>query len=146
MASVIIMMGLIGSGKSTKAKELANNYETKFTIISQDELGSKKRCFTIYKKLLFENKNVIIDRCNINKAQRFFWIRLAQEWNYNIHLIWLDVNSAICYNRVLIRKDHPTIKENFEPERIKSIIKKFEGELEYPRLSEGFNSIRIIKQ
>lgn len=139
---VILMMGLPGAGKSTLAKKWFPNH----VYINQDLLGSRDACLNAMKTALNSNKDVIIDRTNINKKQRAYWIDLALGYGAeSIVGIYLEVAEEECVARVLDRKNHATIKENTPLEDIRGIVYKFSRDFEFPSLTEGFSSIILTK-
>lgn len=77
---VYLMIGKSGSGKSKIAKKLKAEY------VSNDLQG--KKSFDIYKELISEGKNVVIDNTNPDKNTRKKWIDLAKD--YHIVYIWVD--------------------------------------------------------
>lgn len=137
---VIILVGPPGSGKSTFSSKYSN-----YVRISQDELGDRYKCLELFRKSLKDGKNVIVDRCNINKMQRRLWVGLAKELKVKeINCVQLVVNPELCIKRINERKGHPTIKEN-NLEKNKEIVYSFIKTLEIPEIGEGFNKILIMK-
>lgn len=137
---VTILVGYPGSGKST----YSNN---KFVgesaaIINQDTLGSRKACLKKMEELLKTNKNVIVDRTNISKKQREYFISLAQKYKAE-RIECIDFKSSVerCIERVHKRKNHPTITEETSLDKIKEIVLKFEHDYEKPTMDEGFDYI-----
>jgi len=139
--NVIILVGLPGSGKTKICNEFPN-----YMRISQDILGSREECERIMNWYLTDGKNVIIDRTNINKKQRAYFIKIAKKHKVqNIVAIYLDENKDKCVTRVHFRKGHETIKENLSLDEKKKIVYNFYKSFEMPSLDEGFKSIIITK-
>src|SRR5271166_4600417 len=106
---ITVLVGMPGSGKSTFAKIIPNS-----NVINQDIIGNRHKCIKKTKDLLKENKSVIIDRCNINKKQRSYWINIAKEFKVEtIICVEFCINSELAIERIKNRKNHPTIKEDF---------------------------------
>lgn len=138
---VVILCGLPGSGKST----FRNKYPG-YEYINQDELGNRRKCIGIFKTYLKANKNVIIDRTNINKMQRKIWIDLAKEFGVKeINCVFLKVDPEECIKRIHERKNHPTIKELESLDKKKEIVYNFVKSFEMPEIEEGFDKILIIR-
>lgn len=147
---VYILVGNIGSGKSSWAKEKRDLEITKDPpgtigtlypqIINQDTEGSRDKCLELADVFLTRGHEIIIDRTNINKFQRSNFINLAKKYNAEVHCIEFVADKKLCLERVLNRKDHPTIK-NMSEEKIKSIIERFFKQYEVPEMSEGFSSM-----
>lgn len=139
---VVLLVGLPGSGKSTLSKQEFSNY----AYINQDSLGSKDNCVFLYKECLSKNMNIIVDRCNQDKKQRKLWINIALQYGVeSVNCIYLDVNEEECIARILSRKNHETILENFPISKKRSIVYKMNKELELPTLDEGFSSILFMR-
>lgn len=136
---IIIMVGIPGSGKST----FANKYKN-YKIISQDELGSRYLCLSTFRQYLSEGKNVIVDRCNINKMQRILWINIAKEHKVEIDCVNLIINKETAIKRILERKGHPTIKEDTTLDKVTQIVDNFLNTYETPTLEEGFKKVLYI--
>ncbi|THY03619.1 hypothetical protein D6D01_10196 [Aureobasidium pullulans] len=59
--SIIVCCGVPGSGKSTFASHLAI---LGYTVISQDELGSRTACLNALSNAMNSGRKILIDRCN----------------------------------------------------------------------------------
>jgi bifunctional polynucleotide phosphatase/kinase len=138
--NMIVLCGLPCSGKSTFCSS-AEGYE----VISQDQLGSRPKCIRRFYELMEAKKDVIIDRTNINKAQRKIWIDLAVKHGYDVHCIYFQVPTKTCLERIKKRKGHPTIPFKMPKLRKEAIILKFAEDLQEPTMEEGFKSIRYLK-
>lgn len=135
---MVIMVGKPGSGKSTEAAQLK---ELGYTIINQDTLGNRHECLLKCVEVLDSGKDVVIDRTNINKSQRKYWIDLAKKYKITDITIKEFISSNDnCVNRILNRQSHPTIPNTTPTEKILEIVKKFEDSYEKPVFQEGFNS------
>lgn len=142
MSNVIILVGVPGSGKSTLAiKELPD-----YIRISQDQLGSRDACEKAMKHALQYKKNVVIDRTNINKKQRSYFIKIAKQYGVtNIIAIYLEEDKDACVSRIHARQGHETIKENLSLDEKRNIVYNFSKSFEMPSLNEGFKSVVITK-
>lgn len=133
---VTILCGLPGSTKSTFAST-----ELYTEVINQDNLGSRKACLKRMEEALKYGRDVIIDRTNINKQQRKYFIYLAKQYNAQIDCIIFKSDPEECIKRIQARKNHPTIKEDFSLDKIREIVLKFVNSYEEPINDEGFTTI-----
>lgn len=136
---IIVLVGIPGSGKSSFAKKYK-----KYKIISQDELKSRYMCLSAFRTYLKEGKNIIVDRCNINRMQRTLWINIAKEFGAEIDCINFIINPEIAIKRIQERKEHPTIKEDTTLDKITQIVHNFINTYEAPTLEEGFKKLLFI--
>lgn len=136
---MLLLCGNIGSGKSTLCKEFPE-----LQRVCQDVIGNRNDCITYVKRHFNEGKSVIIDRTNISKKQRKYFIDVAKEYNVNVHCIYLESTVVESVERVKNRENHETIK-NLSEEKIKEIYNKFDSELEPPTQSEGIDKILYIQ-
>lgn len=138
MKTLIILMGFPGSGKSTYA---INFFDEAF-IINQDAFnGNRSQTWTTFKYYMDQGKDVVLDRCNINKAQRSPWINYAKQCGYKVGLIYLYCDTEICIKRIMERKNHITIKENTPLEKVQEIVNGFNKSYQAPCMTEGFDTI-----
>lgn len=138
---VVVLVGKPGSGKSTFAKKYSS-----YQIINQDTLGDRYKCLELFRQYLSEGKNVIVDRCNINKSQRALWINEAKQYNVKeISCIYLSVDPDTCVARISKRKNHPTIKEDTSIDKMKEIVYNFNKSFEAPSLEEGFDKVLFMR-
>ena len=63
---------------------------------------------------LWRGEHVLIDRTNLDRAQRAHWVRLAHEVRavrpVVVSLLWLDVDARVCRERLAVRQGHPTLR------------------------------------
>lgn len=140
MSNLILMVGLPGSGKTT----VSLNEFPDFVRISQDELGSKQKCLEKFIELLNAGKDIIIDRTNINKKQRADFITIAQNYNYNIHCLFFYPYPEKCVDRIIERRNHPTITEALSVNKKRKIVYDFYNSLEHPSVEEGISLIVTV--
>lgn len=132
---LILMVGPIGSGKTTFAKSLVNDSAIR---ISQDEMG-RKAYLNHFKEALKDGiPRIIIDRQNFNRQQRDRFISAARANNYCITIFEMDYCPLECLKRVINRKNHPTISDK-DPYLAKSIILRYMEQYEAPEEYEYDN-------
>jgi bifunctional polynucleotide phosphatase/kinase len=136
---MIILVGLPGSGKSTLALQLPD-----YNRICQDLLGNRKDCESAAKRFLSQGKSVIIDRTNISKEQRRYFINIAKDFNAKVYCIFFRIPMVECIKRVKERKGHKTIPSGTPDSKIEEIVNKFSNSLEAPEWIEGYENIHII--
>jgi len=133
---VVILVGLVGSGKSTFANALQYHYG--FVRCNQDEMGGQRRkvedkC----RRALVQGRNVVIDRTNIDSRQRAIWTNMARQFNNTV--VWcisMATPYENCAERLKVRKSHPTIQS---PVIALQVLQRFASELEPPSPMEGFD-------
>ena len=84
----------------------------------------------------------MVDRCNFDFEQRHHWFKIAEKYGVTrIDSLFLDVGDKLCKERIVVRKDHPTIPEG---EAGIDIIEKFGKGLIPPVKGEGFTDMLRI--
>ncbi|KAK0467292.1 AAA domain-containing protein [Desarmillaria tabescens] len=133
---VLILVGLIGSGKSTFAQALQDHFPN-FRRCNQDDLGNRWVVEQLARDSLRQGLSVCVDRTNFNEAQRKHWIQIAQEFPGT--LIWVivfDTPYEVCVSRLRERKSHPTIET---PEQALNVLARFASEFVPPMSHEGYH-------
>ncbi|KAH0582956.1 hypothetical protein H2248_010852 [Termitomyces sp. 'cryptogamus'] len=139
---VLILCGLVGSGKSTFATQLQEHYP-KFHRCNQDELGDRRQVEQLARGCLARGLSVCIDRTNFDAAQRSYWIQIAHEFpGTSIWVIVFDTPYEVCADRLRTRTFHPTIKD---AEQGLYVLSRFAAQFEHPNAREGFNRIVYLK-
>lgn len=131
------MIGIPGCGKSTYCHKNLKQY----VYINQDTLGSRHECESLMDLCLKSNANVVIDRTNINKSQRRYFLNIAKQYNAYVIGVHLKIPLEDCMRRVLERTGHPTMLESMPDEKKLDIVSMFHNMFEAPDKSEGFDEI-----
>lgn len=79
--SILLLIGLPGSGKSTFANALEKLVPWKYIVVNQDQLKTRQKVLDNTKKFLLDQHNkkcVIIDRCNFDYIQRRHFFELIE--------------------------------------------------------------------
>jgi predicted kinase len=149
--TLTIMVGNIGSGKSTQSKEMV---DLGYIVISRDSfrymLGGGKYLYSpktepivhkftmICLRTSLKNKlNVILDGCNMTIKERKKYIQLAKCFRYKVTCIHFSgLTMEECVDR---RMKNP----HGQPDRNlwETVWKKFDSRYERPTLEEGFDWI-----
>lgn len=152
--SILVLVGLPGSGKSTFASALHEYSYCK--CVNQDELKSRGLCLSAASEALTSSTHVIIDRCNQTKKQRDHWIQLAKGLvsktgdstgdqslpdRIVVHCVYLKVPPKVCIARCRSRLNHPTIS----PGEAEKVIRCMQSELQEPQQKEGFRRVFIVE-
>ncbi|TFK89245.1 P-loop containing nucleoside triphosphate hydrolase protein [Polyporus arcularius HHB13444] len=139
---VLLLVGLIGSGKSTFAQAL-ERYFPQFQRCSQDELGDRRSVEALARRSLRDGVSVIIDRTNFDESQRATWINIANEFqNTVVWVLVFDTPYEVCAARVAERTGHPTITS---PELGLQVLQRFRSQYRPPAPHEGYTRILYLK-
>ncbi|KAF9447515.1 hypothetical protein P691DRAFT_706666 [Macrolepiota fuliginosa MF-IS2] len=140
---VLILCGLIASGKSTFAEALQIHFP-QFRRCNQDDLGSRQAVERAAREFLDLGYSVCIDRTNFDAAQRSHWIKIAHEFPGT--LVWVivfDTPYEICAERLRQRTSHPTIQSAEQGLRI---LSRFAHDFRHPDPREGYDHILYLTQ
>jgi predicted kinase len=136
---LILMVGPIGSGKTTFAKSLVNDSAIR---ISQDEMGRKAYLKYFHEALKDGVPRIIIDRMGFDREQRNRFIEPARKHGYVITIFEMDYNPVTCLERVINREGHPTIPKGSD-DLARKIILDYMKNYEHPEEKE-FDNYSLI--
>ncbi|WFD35396.1 hypothetical protein MCUN1_002250 [Malassezia cuniculi] len=88
---VLVLVGVVGSGKSTFASAVAE--QLGWTRCNQDELRRRDNVIAAAKDALESGRSVVIDRTNLDAMQRAHWIDLAREFQAAHPGTFVDVSA-----------------------------------------------------
>jgi len=132
---VIILVGIPGSGKSTLTQRLTSlprsPQQRPYVRISQDELGSRRRCEDMLRSVLSESYAVpIIDRCNFDEEQRAHFLALARRTATPVacHYVVFRADVEVCVRRCERRAGHETLL----PRDARSVVRRMGSMLRVP--------------
>jgi len=136
---VIILVGSQGSGKTTEALSLFNKYSDIGVLrVSQDVMGRKGH-YQAFTTALQENiPKIIVDRINHTIAQRKVYIDKAKANGYVTTIIDLTQSPKECFERIINRKNHPTIP-NGDKELALKVLYQYYNSYQKPRWDEADN-------
>lgn len=142
---LIVMVGIQGSGKSTKAKELAKDIDG--VILSSDDIRKENPSWDngkvfeyLYKEMnnyIKDGKNVILDATNTTlKSRRAIFDNLKFRADVKIYAWVMNTSYAECVGRVLERnKDKNSHKVPIE------VVKRYRDSFQIPLTTEGFDDV-----
>ncbi|SNX83664.1 uncharacterized protein MEPE_02371 [Melanopsichium pennsylvanicum] len=156
---LLVLSGLIGSGKSTFARALVHHFPN-WHRCNQDELGDRHAVVYAARTALSAGLNVVIDRTNIDAKQRRTWLELAQDISNpplasiqdvkpNVNeerkrmkvitvSLTLTIPIELAEERLRVRVGHETIKT---PEQALGILPHFLRTYQKASTEEGFHYV-----
>jgi predicted kinase len=158
--TLILFCGKMGSGKSTKAIELANEYDA--ILLSEDEWLSaiypeeikvfadyikySSRLKPLLKKhvqnLLNYGISVIMDFPGNTRNQRAWFKEIFSEYEIPHKLYYLEVSDELCLKQIERRKKINPSRADFDTEEVFHQVNSY---FQPPTEEEGFN-IQIVKR
>lgn len=150
---VYLMCGVVGSGKTTRAKQLSE--ETGGVIINRDNIRTmlfgeygynperedlvKDIAYSCMGRILDHDLDVIIDETNITEGKRGKWTSLLTATSR-----WFLVENMICvYCSSQKGNLERRMRESrgYTEEKWRDVIERMKRDFEPPRLEEGFDRI-----
>ena len=150
---IVIMVGNIGSGKST----LVGKYVEKgYLCVSRDALrymvGAGKYIYNpikieesifacegkILRCLMLRRFNIVVDEVGVSKKFRYGYLQLARQYGYNaVAHVMRRLPKEICVERRMNNNHGDTSKEVWN-----RVWEKFNASYEEPSKTEGFTKIK----
>ncbi len=131
--TMVIMMGIPGSGKST----FCRSYLHGIVRINLDTLHTRNKESLVFKDCLQRGLSFVVDNTNPTKLDRARYIVPAKEAGY--HVIGCFMESKI--DPCIVRNDSRKGKEKVPTAAILNISNK----LEMPSYDEGFDALYFVK-
>jgi predicted kinase len=142
---VVLAIGLPGSGKSSWFKRhnvvpLSSDMvrsllfddvrEQRFVDLVFSNLRSMLKA-----RLIAKRPMNYVDATNLTPQERQHWIKLAKDYNYEVHAVFFDVPLDVCLERHQRR-------DRVVPE---DIMRRMAAKLKAPSFDEGFAKITVVR-
>jgi predicted kinase len=142
---VVLAIGLPGSGKSSWFKRhsvvpLSSDMvrsllfddvrEQRFVDLVFSNLRSMLKA-----RLIAKRPMNYVDATNLTPQERQHWIKLAKDYNYEVHAVFFDVPLEVCIERHQRR-------DRVVPE---DIMRRMAAKLKAPAFAEGFAKITVVR-
>lgn len=142
---VVLAIGLPGSGKSSWFKRhnvvpLSSDMvrallfddvrEQRFQDLVFSNLRSMLKA-----RLIAKRPTNYVDATNLTPQERQHWIKLAKDYNYEVHAVFFDVPLEVCVERHQRR-------DRVVPE---DIMRRMAAKLKAPTFDEGFAKITVVR-
>jgi predicted kinase len=142
---VVLAIGLPGSGKSTWFKRhnvtpLSSDMVRSLLFDDireqrfQDLVFSNLRSM-LKARLIARRPMNYVDATNLTPHERQNWIKLAKDYNYEVHAVFFDVPLEVCVERHQRR-------DRVVPE---DIMRRMAAKLKPPTFDEGFAKITVVR-
>jgi hypothetical protein len=110
---MVVLTGPPGSGKTHFAHLLAPRGA--FLVVNQEELGSRHACEAAAATALANGRSVIVDRTNVDVAQRSVWLALAARCRVRrLVCVVFRAPPALAKDRVAARAQRPSLATQHE--------------------------------
>ena len=142
---VVLAIGLPGSGKSSWFKRHSVVPLSSDMIRSllfddvreqrfQDLVFSNLRSM-LKARLIAKRPTNYVDATNLTPQERQHWVKLAKDYNYEVHAIFFDVPLEVCIERHQRR-------DLVVPE---DVMRRMAAKLKAPTFEEGFAKITVVR-
>ena len=141
----MLAIGLPGSGKSTWFKRhnvtpLSSDMMRSLLFDDvreqrfQDLVFSNLRSM-LKARLIAKRPTNYVDATNLTPQERQHWIKLAKDYNYEVHAVFFDVPLEVCIERHQRR-------DRVVPE---DVMRRMAAKLKQPSFQEGFAKITVVR-
>ncbi|HLZ43570.1 MAG TPA: AAA family ATPase [Candidatus Sulfotelmatobacter sp.] len=142
---VVLAIGLPGSGKSSwfKRHNLTPLSSDMVRSLLFDDVREQR-----FQDLVFSNLRSMlkarliakrpmnyVDATNLTPQERQHWVKLAKDYNYEVHAVFFDVPLEVCIERHQRR-------DRVVPE---DVMRRMAAKLKPPSFSEGFAKITVVR-
>jgi len=142
---VVLAIGLPGSGKSSwfKRHNVVPLSSDMMRALLFDDIREQR-----FQDLVFSNLRSMlkarliakrpmnyVDATNLTPQERQHWIKLAKDYNYEVHAVFFDVPLEVCLERHQ-RRDRVVPEE---------IMRRMAAKLKPPAFTEGFAKITVVR-
>jgi predicted kinase len=142
---VVLAIGLPGSGKSTWFKRhnlIPLSSDMVRTLLFddvreqrfQDLVFSNLRSM-LKARLIAKRPMNYVDATNLTPQERQHWVKLAKDYNYEVHAVFFDVPLDVCIERHQRR-------DRVVPE---DVMRRMAAKLKPPSFDEGFAKITVVR-
>ena len=142
---VVLAIGLPGSGKSTWFKRhnvtpLSSDMVRSLLFDDireqrfQDLVFSNLRSM-LKARLIAKRPMNYVDATNLTPQERQHWIKLAKDYNYEVHAVFFDVALDVCVER-------HNRRDRVVPE---DVMRRMAAKLKPPSFQEGFAKITVVR-
>ena len=132
--TIVILMGLQGSGKSTFFKIFLDG---KFVRVNLDTLKTRHREDLLIEKCLENGDSFAIDNTNPTRLERKKYIDIAKSYGYRTVGYFLESKIRDCMVRNALREGRARVPE--------IAIAATSNKLEIPSYDEGFDELYFVK-
>jgi predicted kinase len=142
---VVLAIGLPGSGKSSWFKRhnvVALSSDMVRSLLFddvreqrfQDLVFSNLRSM-LKARLIAKRPMNYVDATNLTPQERQHWVKLAKDYNYEVHAVFFDVPLEVCLERHQRR-------DRVVPE---DVMRRMAAKLKAPTFEEGFAKITVVR-
>jgi predicted kinase len=142
---VVLAIGLPGSGKSSWFKRhnvvpLSSDMVRSLLFDDvreqrfQDLVFSNLRSM-LKARLIAKRPMNYVDATNLTPQERQHWIKLAKDYNYEVHAVFFDVPLEVCVERHQ-RRDRVVSED---------VMRRMAAKLKAPSFDEGFAKITVVR-
>ena len=132
--TVVILMGLQGSGKSTFYRM---HFSEDFVRVNLDTLKTRYQEKLLIEECLYLQKSFAVDNTNPTRADRERYISSAKEHGYRIVGYFMESKIKDCMQRNAQREGAARVPEK--------AIAATSNKLEIPSYDEGFDELYFVK-